>query len=371
MLPSCTGRVADHADRAHLRPVPAGEAGRGVLQRQAHVVELLLDLFDRLGAEVADVEQVLLGAGHELAHRVDALALQAVVGADREVQLLDRQGQVRGERGVRRGRAHVDALGLDVELPGQAEQLDEGLAGGGDRVARQHRLLGLHVQDQAVEVGALLDSGRLDLVGDLQHGRVDGVDRDPADLLARLLVLRGGDVAAAALDRQLHLQLGLVVQRGDVQVRVVDLDARRRRDVGRGHLARALLAQVHDHGLVVLGGDDELLQVQDDVGDILLDPGDGGELVEDALDPDAGDGRTGNRGEQRTTQRVADRVAEARLQRLDGEPRPVLVDLLFGESGTLSDEHGGAFFPRCPLFDDRVLECSPIRRGPVRDPGGR
>src|SRR3954465_2723612 len=65
------------------------EPGRGVLQRKAHVVELLLDLLDGFGAEVSDVEEVLLAARDELAHGVDALALEAVVGPDREVQLLD------------------------------------------------------------------------------------------------------------------------------------------------------------------------------------------------------------------------------------------------------------------------------------------
>src|ERR1700761_3185721 len=67
------------------------EPGRGVLQRQAHVHELLLDFLDRLGAEVADVEQVLLAAGDKLAHGVDALTLEAVVGPDRQGQGLDRQ----------------------------------------------------------------------------------------------------------------------------------------------------------------------------------------------------------------------------------------------------------------------------------------
>src|SRR5205823_6185527 len=82
--------------------------------------------------------------------------------------------------------------------------------------------------------------------------RVDGVDRNPADLLPGLLVLGGRDVTAAALDRQLHLELALAVERGDVQVGVVHLDACGRRDVGRSDLTRALLAQVHDHWLVLL-----------------------------------------------------------------------------------------------------------------------
>src|SRR5580658_10279958 len=63
---------------------------------------------------------------------------------------------------------------------------------------------------------------------------------------------------------ELHLELALSVQGGDVQLGVVHLDARGRRDVGRGHLAWTLLAQVHDDRLVVLGGHHQFLQVQDD-----------------------------------------------------------------------------------------------------------
>src|SRR5690242_20601814 len=47
------------------------EARRAVLERQTHLVQLRLHLVDGLGAEVADVEQVLLRAGDELTHGVD------------------------------------------------------------------------------------------------------------------------------------------------------------------------------------------------------------------------------------------------------------------------------------------------------------
>src|SRR5690606_6684808 len=90
---------------------------------------------------------------------------------------------------------------------------------------------------------------------------------------------------------------------------------------------------------VVLGGDDDVLDVEDDLGDILLDPGDRGELVEHAVDPDARDRGTGDRGEQGPTQGVAEGVAEARLQRLEDEPRTRGRDDLFGQDGALCDEH--------------------------------
>src|SRR3954468_3158992 len=105
------------------------EAGRAVLEGQAHLVQLRLDLVDRLRAEVADVQQVLLRAADELTHRVDSLALEAVVGPDGQLQVLDRKGEVGRQLLVHRRRADVDALSLDVQLAGQTEELDEGLAG--------------------------------------------------------------------------------------------------------------------------------------------------------------------------------------------------------------------------------------------------
>src|SRR4051795_4868813 len=92
------------------------EARSAVLEREAHLVELGLDLVDRLRTEVADVEQVLLRARDELTHGVDALTLEAVVGPDGQVQVLDREGEVLGQLLVDRRGPDVDALGLDVEL---------------------------------------------------------------------------------------------------------------------------------------------------------------------------------------------------------------------------------------------------------------
>src|SRR5438067_13746384 len=66
------------------------EPGRAVLQRKTQPDQLHLDLVDRLGPEVADIEQVCLAASDELTHGVDALTLEAVVRADGEVELLDR-----------------------------------------------------------------------------------------------------------------------------------------------------------------------------------------------------------------------------------------------------------------------------------------
>src|SRR5207244_7697337 len=99
-------------------------------------------------------EAVGLAWPGELTPGGDALALEAVVRADRQVELLDRHRE-RGDVGdLGRRRADVDALGLFVQLAEQAEQLDQGVPGAGDRVARRHRRLGLYVDDEPVEVRA-------------------------------------------------------------------------------------------------------------------------------------------------------------------------------------------------------------------------
>ena len=59
------------------------------LEAKTHGLELVLDFLDGLDAKVADVQQIVLGELDELADRVDAGALEAVIGADGEVQVLD------------------------------------------------------------------------------------------------------------------------------------------------------------------------------------------------------------------------------------------------------------------------------------------
>ena len=98
---------------------------RGRLQRQAEAFQLLLDLVNGLHTEIADVEQILLSVGHQLADGVDALTLQAVVAALRKVEILDRDGHLRVGFLGNRCRANLDALSLSIEFTAQAEKLNQ------------------------------------------------------------------------------------------------------------------------------------------------------------------------------------------------------------------------------------------------------
>src|SRR5947207_9627323 len=61
---------------------------------EAHVGELLLHLAERGLSEVADLEELRLGARDQLADRLDPLARQAVRRANRKVELADRHREL-------------------------------------------------------------------------------------------------------------------------------------------------------------------------------------------------------------------------------------------------------------------------------------
>src|SRR5262245_51843695 len=61
------------------------------LERQPVRTERRANLFDRLATEVRDRYELVLGLRREVADRLDADALEAVVRADAQLELLDRE----------------------------------------------------------------------------------------------------------------------------------------------------------------------------------------------------------------------------------------------------------------------------------------
>src|SRR3954451_1556706 len=99
--------------------VEASAAAAAVVAAEVEPVLLqgLLDLLDRLLAEVRDRGELILGLHDEIADRLDADALEAVVRADAELELLDREVL----HPVREGRLGCGAVGRGSGL---AEALD-------------------------------------------------------------------------------------------------------------------------------------------------------------------------------------------------------------------------------------------------------
>ncbi len=115
--------------------------------------------------------------------------------------------------------------------------------------------------------------------------------------------------------------------------------------------AGALLRDVHlDLGRLAVEEADQVLEVEDDVGDVLTHARERGELVRDALDLDGGHGGALERREQHAAQRVAERVAEAAIERLDHEDAAILVDLLVDDPRNLEVHQAGTCSQSDPFF---------------------
>ena len=116
------------------------------------------------------------------------------------------------------------AAQLEV-LHERVEVLAEDLARLDQRHLRRDRAVGPDLEDQAVVVGLLADAGVLGRVADARDRRVDRCrprsGRSPAPRV--LDVLGGGDVAAALVDRQRHVEADVFGQRRDDEVLVDDV----------------------------------------------------------------------------------------------------------------------------------------------------
>ena len=83
--------------------------------------------------------------------------------------------------------------------------------------------------------------------------------------------------------------------------------------------------------------DRDRLEVQQDVDDVFLHALDAGVLVQHAVDLDLGDRRARHRRQQHAPQRVAERVAEAALERLDDHARLARRDRLHLDDARLQE----------------------------------
>ena len=203
-----------------------------------------------------------------------------------------------------------------VEVDEDVQVIAHQLGGQRHGVVRRHRAVGPDIERQLVVVGGLAQTRRLDEVVHLLHRRVHRVNRNPADAEVLVEVLVGRDIAAPALDPQLHVQLAALGDGRNVCIRLEDFDVGVGLDVARPHFAGLVDAEVQRLGVVDVAGERNLLQVEDDVGRVLDDALNGRELVQHAVDLDGGDRRAFDRRQQHAAQRVANRGAEAAFKRL-------------------------------------------------------
>ena len=185
--------------------------------------------------------------------------------------------------------------------------------------------IGLDVEHQLVEVGALFNARGIDSVRHATHGAERCIELQAADRTRGFLersALQSRTIAATLLDLQRHGQAASLGQVGNDQIRIHDFDVVIGLDVACRDRARALLDQAQLGAVARVHANGHGLEVQQDVNDILLHTLDAGVLMEHAFDLDFRDGRAGHRRQQHATQGIAQRVSETRARRARSRRAP-------------------------------------------------
>ena len=137
----------------------------------------------------------------------------------------------------------------------------------------------------------------------------------------------------------MHDQIRILVEGGDVQIAVDHLDLIVHLERGGSQLARTLDVDGHRLRAVAIQLGRKLFQVEDDLCNVFLDAGNGGKLVLDALNTDAGNGDARQGAQQDAAQGIAQRLAKAVLKRLDDELAVALARFHAFDAGLFDFDH--------------------------------
>src|SRR5206468_12040304 len=128
-------------------------------ERQSARGQNLFDLVQRFAPEVRRLQKLGLGALDQIADVINVLRLEAIGGANGELEIVDRpqQNRVDLRRGALGGR-YVGALQI-----GEHRQLiDEHARGIANGLLGLDDAVGLNVEHELVQVSALFDARRFD-----------------------------------------------------------------------------------------------------------------------------------------------------------------------------------------------------------------
>src|SRR5262249_6814329 len=204
--PAFEGPLALGAEPLELRRVQAPP------QREPDLTEDGLDLVERLLPEVLGLQKLGLALLDEVGDGPDVRGLEAVVGPDRQLQLVDRPEQVLVQLDGRRlGRYLLLGLEPGREATEEVEVILQDQGRLADRVLRRAAAVGPELEDEPLGPRLLLRRLHLE-VDPVNRGEVGvedkGIDRQPLDVS-----LVGRLVAAALLNLHFHLERDLALER--------------------------------------------------------------------------------------------------------------------------------------------------------------
>src|SRR5204862_5137467 len=132
--------------------------------------------------------------------------LEAIRRAYRELEIVHRTQQ---DRIYRRSLLFLDRRSRPFERRENGKLIDEDPRCVADRLLGFDHAVRLYVDDELVQIGTLLHSGRFDRIGHAPDGRERRIEYDLADPLGFLgdYAEIPGDVSAAVLHLDLHLDL--------------------------------------------------------------------------------------------------------------------------------------------------------------------
>lgn len=291
-------------------------------KRKAESLELFLDLVKRFLAEVSILEHLLFGLHRQLADGSDVRVVKAIGRADGEFDLVDRHIQQLTELVLLFGDLVLLTIKLILLLARTIEHIQMVLQDGStllEGVVRGDAAIGPNLQNEFIVVGDLTDTGSLDGILDEFNRGEQRVHGNNPDGLTLFFVLIAGAIAATGLDLHFGLETTLTGERANDLVRIDDRDVTVGLKIGGGDFARLAGLKGERDWLALLGDKENLLEVEDDIGDVLGNALNALELVLHPLNLDRGDSTAFDGAEEDTAEGIADRVAEAGLERLGDE----------------------------------------------------
>src|SRR5690606_29121465 len=163
----------------------------------------------------------------------------------------------------------------------------EDLGGLSDGVLRSNTSICPDIQIQAIIIGRVPESSGFDRIIHLADRRVNGINRNVADVQIFVYVLVGTNVTPSGLDPNFHANFAAFIDGADMGIRIQNIDLRIGLNIRRLEICRlSFMLQVKGLWMIDMKFQRDLFQIHYDVRDVFTDAGNGRKLVQDPIDLD-------------------------------------------------------------------------------------